>query len=228
MQCERCGAADLHGPDPDAVRACLFCQENDGRAYVPLHYRTTLPPAEMQGLSGVSTPEAAGAEASAPLLAGGKRPAPYLASLESHRGCAACWMRWETQRAELVAEPGGWGELALRCPVCDQYVDIRRAYDAVLCRSCQQAVVTDSRGLRLVWLRLRAQFWHSRRALGLVAICFICGFQALLTMALLEVGEQQLQALLGGLLVHERLHGGTPNIEITLRNGSNATFDGFL
>mmetsp|Transcript_68095 Transcript_68095/g.134359 ORF Transcript_68095/g.134359 Transcript_68095/m.134359 type:complete len:227 (-) Transcript_68095:43-723(-) len=226
MQCEHCGAAD--GLDPDAVRACLFCQENDGSAYVPLHYRTIPPPAEMQGPSGVGTPEADGTAAAAPLLAGGKQPAPYLASLESHRGCAACWMRWEAQRAELVAEPGGWGELTLRCPVCDQHIDIRRAYDAVLCRGCQQAIVSDNRGFRLVWLRLRAQVWQSRRVLGLVAICFICGFQALLTMALLEVGEQSLQALLGGLLVHERLHGGTSGFSITLRNGSNSTFDGFL
>jgi len=202
--CQRCAsppAASPGGGEADVAHACLFCQEPGGGSYVPLHFSR----GEERPATPAAAPSGPGGESTEPLVARGTsrrsapsragiRPATYSEALDSHRGCARCWLRWEEQKAELAAEAGRSPDLLVRCPVCDLLVDIRRTYDAVLCKPCQQAVLAKG-GLRLMMLRWQARCWEARRIVGVVALCLMFGIQGLVSLLLWEICGQQLRNL---------------------------------
>lgn len=107
----------------------------------------------------------------------------YHQALESHRGCATCWKRWELRQLELAAELGRGADTGcVRCPFCGLNVDIRRGYDAVLCPPCQSAVVAQGGQLAAVFVRFRAHIQRARRSLQAVAMCVVLGLQAFLSL----------------------------------------------
>lgn len=119
---------------------------------------------------------------------------PYTANLAGHRGCGTCWMRWEAERIGSAAEAGRSPDLAVRCPVCDCAVDIRRAYDGVLCEPCQSAVVARGGKVGLAIARARSQCFHLRRALGVLCLCALFAIQLFFSIAVWELCEQQIQS----------------------------------
>jgi len=240
--CERCLwlEATQHADDPSegrggSSRACLFCAEAGGKAYVPIHFGPGLAPGEAApggGAAAASAAEASLLTAEAPAAggaaalggAGGARgavgPVAYSDALQGHRGCARCWLRWEAQQVRRASSrPSHSGSpvpaLDVKCPVCNLTVDVRRGYEAVLCRPCQHAVV--ARGGRWVFVLARARACF-RRMQGLFALCFLClgfGLQALVAVVVWQLAGQLLHgALMSGVRVNGHdppPHGGGPS-----------------
>lgn len=183
--------------EEDTSRACLFCQETDGGAYVPLHLITVGGSSAESDVAMPLVTEGAAGTLRTTQRRRETRPVAYTESLESHRGCGRCWLQWETHQVHLAADAGEDLDLAVHCPVCDLPVDIRRAYDAMLCRPCQRVVVARGGGWRLALVWIRARCSQARRAFGVAMLCLVFGVQALCSLLLWDFCEQQLATALG-------------------------------
>jgi len=132
-------------------------------------------------------------------------PLDYAASLEGHRGCRQCWERWEQQQVQSAAANGDNVDDCVRCPICDLRVDIRRAYDTVLCKPCQRNVVAKGdakvKGLLLV-AKMKGFCWRSRQLIGLSMLCGFFGAQALISLLAWSICGFQLEKFLDGGQMH--------------------------
>lgn len=193
---------------------CLFCQETNGISYVPLHMPAVRPrprrhrssealiqgpllaveDVESQGAPGVPSPSAPSCQeedqAARSSISAAARPraaliVEYSAALESHRGCAQCWLTWEAQRSTR-----GGRHLGTHCPVCDFRVDIRTGYNAVLCKPCQEEVVAHGTRVQSLAERLNSAYSQVQHMLGCVLLCVAIAAQALVTMIFWALAQE--------------------------------------
>jgi len=192
--CERCGSRGLDGVTVanyvplEVGSACLFCQDADGASYVPVHLAAGDVP------SGDDTPSDGESGGRPHRRRGGGQHlhVPYSGALESHRGCGHCWLRWEAQQIEAAAEAGERIEVAVKCPVCNLSVDIRRAYDEALCTPCQRQVVARGNKAALIVAKAKSCMHRCRGVAALALLCTVFGVQALFSMVLWEIFEVQI------------------------------------
>lgn len=170
-------------------------------SYVPIHYGPVVQDLEEASDQGsVVEPLMVSDEGESRPIRRRLAKVQYSAALRAHRGCSDCWLRWEELRANALLEAPRSRRLIVRCPVCDLSVDIRRAYDTVLCEHCQSEVVAKGASLSLSLALLRARFaqtlWLMKIALGLCSLGLLFGMQALVSIAVFYFCEQRLEVAL--------------------------------
>jgi hypothetical protein len=118
------------------------------------------------------------------------------------------------------AELSRLDELVVTCPVCTIAVDIREAYDAVLCRSCQKQILAKGDlGLRVKKVMLQARM-IGRRCQALLAIsmlCLIFGAQGLLSMVLWQLCQDTMENMSHGNSTSVHGHAGDDPLAVLLQ-----------
>lgn len=132
--------------------------------------------------------------------ASGLVPLAYSEALHGHRGCKSCWQRWEEQQMCQAFAAEDAVDIVVHCPVCHLLVDVRKAYDSVLCLPCQRSVVLSEQPLR-PFARARAFALRWKQLIGVLALFFlfaVFGLQSLVMTLAWEVFDRDLSKNLGG------------------------------
>lgn len=203
--CERCSVGpqrpgesnaldDEGAADNTSRHACIFCQEITSDSYVPIHLLRARSRGCLHAEDGAADLLRENSDAfidSSASTDAALEQAPYSEALKSHRGCAGCWKKWEMRQVQLHSA----GKLAVKCPVCNLLVDIRKTYGDIMCRSCQKAVVARGGNWR-VWMGQKMlSAGASRRCqagLALTVLCMFFGLQSLFSMVFWEICQESL------------------------------------
>ncbi|CAE8635640.1 unnamed protein product [Polarella glacialis] len=189
---EAASPAQHEAATPSETPTCLFCQDTDGNAYVPVHFSAAHGSPRVSTARGSSRDE----EAARLVVATSEQSsvAEFSQSLHGHRGCKDCWSRWEAQGAKTAAAAGSSTSWTVHCPVCDLPVDIRQSYDEALCKPCQREVVARGVSWGLLRARFEVQMMKVQKLLGICVLCLLLGIQAMVSMLIWELCAHQIEA----------------------------------